>query len=81
MKSIYDMMGRCTHPTLRDSAPAEHVELFFQVRPSHLVPSRQLPKPTVYHGLGAVTAAGDRDVPTKPLLFSCRRWTGMAMAW
>ncbi|KAF1431065.1 Calsenilin, partial [Spheniscus mendiculus] len=30
MKSIYDMMGRCTHPTLRDSAPAEHVELFFQ---------------------------------------------------
>ncbi|XP_074784715.1 calsenilin isoform X2 [Athene noctua] len=30
MKSIYDMMGRCTQPTLRDSAPAEHVELFFQ---------------------------------------------------
>ncbi|XP_075580044.1 calsenilin isoform X2 [Pelecanus crispus] len=30
MKSIYDMMGRYTHPTLRDSAPAEHVELFFQ---------------------------------------------------
>uniref|UniRef100_A0A8B9M603 Potassium voltage-gated channel interacting protein 3 n=1 Tax=Accipiter nisus TaxID=211598 RepID=A0A8B9M603_9AVES len=30
MKSIYDMMGRCTHPTLKDSAPAEHVELFFQ---------------------------------------------------
>ncbi|XP_063214586.1 calsenilin isoform X3 [Chroicocephalus ridibundus] len=30
MKSIYDMMGRCTHPALQDSAPAEHVELFFQ---------------------------------------------------
>ncbi|NXC78715.1 CSEN protein, partial [Anhinga anhinga] len=30
MKSIYDMMGRCTHPALRDSVPAEHVELFFQ---------------------------------------------------
>ncbi|KAI6058907.1 calsenilin-like protein [Aix galericulata] len=30
MKSIYDMMGRCTLPALRDSAPAEHVELFFQ---------------------------------------------------
>ncbi|KAM6369648.1 calsenilin isoform 4-T4 [Pluvialis apricaria] len=30
MKSIYDMMGRCTQPTLRDSVPAEHVELFFQ---------------------------------------------------
>lgn len=38
MKSIYDMMGRCTHPALRDSAPAEHVELFFQVRPSRVVP-------------------------------------------
>ncbi|XP_061299375.1 uncharacterized protein LOC133263563 isoform X1 [Pezoporus flaviventris] len=30
MTSIYDMMGRCTQPTLRDCAPAEHVELFFQ---------------------------------------------------
>lgn len=34
MKSIYDMMGRCTLPALRDSAPAEHVELFFQVSPA-----------------------------------------------
>lgn len=81
MKSIYDMMGRCTHPTLRDSAPAEHVELFFQVRPSRLVPSWQPPKPTVYHRLEAVTANGDRDVPAEPLLFPCRRWTGMATAW
>ncbi|NWS79023.1 CSEN protein, partial [Crotophaga sulcirostris] len=30
MKSIYDMLGRSTHPPPRDSAPAEHVELFFQ---------------------------------------------------
>ncbi|NXE30927.1 CSEN protein, partial [Ardeotis kori] len=30
MTSIYDMMGRCTQPPLRDSAPAEHVEAFFQ---------------------------------------------------
>ncbi|NXK18645.1 CSEN protein, partial [Arenaria interpres] len=30
MKSIYDMMGHCIHPALRDSAPAERVELFFQ---------------------------------------------------
>ncbi|KAM6040585.1 calsenilin isoform 2-T3 [Chlamydotis macqueenii] len=28
--SIYDMMGRCTQPALRDGAPAEHVEVFFQ---------------------------------------------------
>ncbi|NWH68065.1 CSEN protein, partial [Geococcyx californianus] len=30
MKSIYDMLGRSTQPPPRDSAPAEHVELFFQ---------------------------------------------------
>lgn len=57
MKSIYDMMGRCTHPTLRDSAPAEHVELFFQVRAIPLVPSQQPRKP-----LPGVSRAG--AVPT-----------------
>lgn len=31
MKSIYDMMGRYTYPTVRDDAPSEHVEKFFQV--------------------------------------------------
>ncbi|XP_038615181.1 calsenilin isoform X2 [Tachyglossus aculeatus] len=30
MKSIYDMMGRHTFPILRDEAPLEHVERFFQ---------------------------------------------------
>ncbi|KAK1787023.1 hypothetical protein P4O66_017399, partial [Electrophorus voltai] len=30
MKSIYDMMGRYTYPTVRDEAPSEHVEKFFQ---------------------------------------------------
>ncbi|NXJ86723.1 CSEN protein, partial [Trogon melanurus] len=28
--SIYDMMGRCTHPPPRAGVPAQHVELFFQ---------------------------------------------------
>lgn len=37
MKSIYDMMGRCTLPAPRDSAPAEHVEQFFQVSLHHTV--------------------------------------------
>ncbi|XP_064328908.1 calsenilin-like [Phalacrocorax carbo] len=78
MKSIYDMMGRCTHPALRDSAPAEHVELFFQVRPSSVVPSRQPPNPAMSRA-GAAIPTG--DVPTEPLLFPHRRWTGMAMAW
>ncbi|KAH0623053.1 hypothetical protein JD844_030965, partial [Phrynosoma platyrhinos] len=31
MKSIYDMMGRYTYPVLREDAPIEHVEKFFQV--------------------------------------------------
>lgn len=56
MKSIYDMMGRCTHPTLRDSAPAEHVELFFQVTPSHLVPSWWPPNTTT--GLSLLPGLG-----------------------
>ncbi|XP_071655493.1 calsenilin-like isoform X2 [Patagioenas fasciata] len=30
IKSIYAMLGRSTRPPLRDSAPAEHLELFFQ---------------------------------------------------
>uniref|UniRef100_A0A8C9WQW1 Potassium voltage-gated channel interacting protein 3 n=1 Tax=Scleropages formosus TaxID=113540 RepID=A0A8C9WQW1_SCLFO len=30
MKSIYDMMGRYTYPSVRDDAPSEHVEKFFQ---------------------------------------------------
>ncbi|XP_015233176.1 Kv channel-interacting protein 2 isoform X1 [Cyprinodon tularosa] len=30
MKSIYDMMGKYTYPTMMDDAPREHVESFFQ---------------------------------------------------
>ncbi|KAM6067556.1 A-type potassium channel modulatory protein KCNIP2 isoform 3-T3 [Chlamydotis macqueenii] len=30
MKSIYDMMGKYTYPAMRDEAPREHVENFFQ---------------------------------------------------
>lgn len=31
MKSIYDMMGKYTYPTMQDDAPRDHVESFFQV--------------------------------------------------
>lgn len=31
MHAIYDMMGKCTYPCMRDSAPGEHVDSFFQV--------------------------------------------------
>uniref|UniRef100_A0A8C7X1Q4 Potassium voltage-gated channel interacting protein 2 n=1 Tax=Oryzias sinensis TaxID=183150 RepID=A0A8C7X1Q4_9TELE len=30
MKSIYDMMGKCTYPSMQEDAPIEHVESFFQ---------------------------------------------------
>ncbi|XP_035847998.1 Kv channel-interacting protein 2 isoform X1 [Sander lucioperca] len=30
MKSIYDMMGKYTYPTMQDDVPREHVESFFQ---------------------------------------------------
>ncbi|XP_056096342.1 Kv channel-interacting protein 4 isoform X1 [Rhinichthys klamathensis goyatoka] len=30
IKSIYDMMGRCTYPTLKEETPRQHVEIFFQ---------------------------------------------------
>uniref|UniRef100_A0A3P9LS11 Kv channel interacting protein 2 n=1 Tax=Oryzias latipes TaxID=8090 RepID=A0A3P9LS11_ORYLA len=30
MFSIYDMMGRCTYPSMKVNAPKEHVESFFQ---------------------------------------------------
>lgn len=30
MTSIYDMMGRCTSPSVREDSPFEHVEKFFQ---------------------------------------------------
>ncbi|XP_061578690.1 Kv channel-interacting protein 2-like [Cololabis saira] len=30
MHSIYDMMGKYTHPSMKDTAPKEHVDSFFQ---------------------------------------------------
>ncbi|KFQ45038.1 Kv channel-interacting protein 4, partial [Nestor notabilis] len=30
MKAIYDMMGKCTYPILKEDAPRQHVETFFQ---------------------------------------------------
>lgn len=41
MKSIYDMMGRHTYPVLREDAPVEHVERFFQVRTLALDPEKK----------------------------------------
>lgn len=32
MKAIYDMMGKCTYPVLKEETPRQHVEIFFQAR-------------------------------------------------
>uniref|UniRef100_A0A3Q4I752 Kv channel-interacting protein 4 n=1 Tax=Neolamprologus brichardi TaxID=32507 RepID=A0A3Q4I752_NEOBR len=40
MKAIYDMMGKCTYPVLKEETPRQHVEVFFQA-------SRQLADFTV----------------------------------
>lgn len=32
MHSIYDMMGKYTYPNMRDNAPKDHVDNFFQVK-------------------------------------------------
>lgn len=32
MHSIYDMMGKYTYPSMKDSAPKDHVDSFFQVK-------------------------------------------------
>lgn len=44
MKSIYDMMGKYTYPAMREEAPQEHVESFFQVK----LESGHLPVSVVY---------------------------------
>lgn len=38
MQSIYDMMGKYTYPNMKDTAPREHVDNFFQVR-QHIIPT------------------------------------------
>lgn len=42
MHSIYDMMGKYTHPSMKDNAPKEHVDNFFQVEHTNQVKSRNL---------------------------------------
>lgn len=42
MKSIYDMMGKYTYPTMQDDIPREHVESFFQVNNLQFILKPQL---------------------------------------
>lgn len=54
MKSIYDMMGRYTYPCVRDEAPYEHVDKFFQVLNAHKY--KKTLKYTVLQGLFSISA-------------------------
>lgn len=78
MKSIYDMMGKCTYPAMREEAPHEHVESFFQVSGGPTAP--QPPPPESLGGSGwgqgAVPLPPGPDTP-----FACRRWTGTRTGW
>lgn len=40
MKAIYDMMGKCTYPVLKEETPRQHVEVFFQAGVAHVLPVR-----------------------------------------
>lgn len=48
MKSIYDMMGKYTYPTMQDDAPREHVESFFQVRSHSLDIDTSVPQSFIF---------------------------------
>lgn len=37
VKAIYDMMGKYTYPVLKEDAPRQHVEVFFQVLTFYVV--------------------------------------------
>ncbi|XP_041838347.1 Kv channel-interacting protein 2-like isoform X2 [Melanotaenia boesemani] len=42
MHSIYDMMGKYTYPSMKDSAPKEHVDSFFQVLIPSMFPTKKI---------------------------------------
>ncbi|XP_067168513.1 calsenilin isoform X6 [Apteryx mantelli] len=96
MKSIYDMMGRCTYPILKDNAPAEHVEMFFQVgccwtgrsprmmREEGGALARPLWKRMSLDtrlGEGVVTTVRGTEMSPLSACSPCRKWTGTGMAW
>lgn len=45
MKAIYDMMGKCTYPVLKEETPRQHVEIFFQAAASTVYPNHIIKTP------------------------------------
>jgi len=49
MKAIYDMMGKCTYPVLKEETPHQNVEIFFQASPAGGATHSTLqPRPIMY---------------------------------
>uniref|UniRef100_A0A669D139 Kv channel-interacting protein 4 n=1 Tax=Oreochromis niloticus TaxID=8128 RepID=A0A669D139_ORENI len=69
MKAIYDMMGKCTYPVLKEETPRQHVEVFFQA-------SRQLADFTVL-----CTRLQKTFFISLLLSASNRRWIRTKTAW
>uniref|UniRef100_A0A3Q2WDX9 Kv channel-interacting protein 4 n=1 Tax=Haplochromis burtoni TaxID=8153 RepID=A0A3Q2WDX9_HAPBU len=68
MKAIYDMMGKCTYPVLKEETPRQHVEVFFQA-------SRQLADFTV------LCTRLQKTFISLLLSASNRRWIRTKTAW
>lgn len=66
MKAIYDMMGKCTYPVLKEETPRQHVEVFFQAGVAQTSSrSEEPPEHPLYLSC----------------LVSNRRWTRTKTAW
>lgn len=70
MKSIYDMMGRYTYPCVRDEAPYEHVDKFFQVLTKHTNNTKILLKSRYLKFCKSITAKR-RETFLTPHFFVC----------
>lgn len=92
MKSIYDMMGKYTYPTMQDDAPREHVENFFQVRVNSLdtdilelnfLHFSKKKKNKTYFLLrdGTLMSIWKCTFVTFFNLFPLRKWTGIKTGW
>lgn len=67
MKAIYDMMGKCTYPVLKEETPRQHVEVFFQAGGAQTSSTpEEAPPQRLY---------------LFPCSVSNRRWTRTKTAW
>lgn len=84
MRSIYDMMGKYTYPTMQDDAPREHVESFFQVKRNC---SPNFIMTTILWEIKIEIKIMTNDEQNcwvnlwLPFFFPTRKWTGTKTGW